>query len=205
MVVGNSVIVGPSKGWISLVSTAFWGPVIQAIALILLVICGFQARSSPSGASSSSKLPNIAVPMYQTGYALTVFNGLVFIVDGAVSREHWTDILIGTFQVLIFLVDTFALGSMVRFRFGYIWIPVVLFALSMIPVIILVATSAKSSGGLVGVTIGLAAGFVVLILISSLVLTALTRVVPKCCLSGRQLRDETVADDIEEQRDATSA
>lgn len=67
-VIDPSSVMDPGfLGWFVFLSTAFWGPFIQATGLALLVVCGLRGRSDSSDSSSPSRLPNIAYSCIRLG------------------------------------------------------------------------------------------------------------------------------------------
>lgn len=175
--------------WILFVSIEIWGPVLHFSGLLLLVICSFRGRSGSSSSRVGSKLANVAVPMYQIGSTLSVILGLTGIILLpllSTGPTAWLLFVVAGFLILIHLFDSLVLGAMVRFRYMYVWIPTLLFAISTIISVVNAAALFSQNGTFPPTAVGILVGFVAAALVVGIVLTALTRVVPKCCCAGRK-------------------
>lgn len=111
--VGNSFLF-PGTHWaLILLSAFFWGPLLHAVGLVLLVACGIPERSSPS--ASPSRQAGIAVRMHQARCAITAFHGEYFIIITFVHAKYappWPPFKLSAFSsTLLFSAPRFAFGS----------------------------------------------------------------------------------------------
>lgn len=84
---------------------------------------------------ASGSHADIAVPVYQTVATLSLFE----VTKAPIMMHMATTDAVGQFflyagpvPLLLFLADTCALGARIRFRFAYVWIPILPCALSII-------------------------------------------------------------------------
>lgn len=214
MIANSSLSFQGQGALLLLLSALFWGPVIHAIGLAMLVVCGFRSRWASSNfdtVPAPSSFAGIGVRLNQSTCAITGHTGVYSIIASSVFRQPVPFTAIGAFQIGCFLVDVLVLGSMVRFRFLYIWIAMALYGLSAIAdaVILLKLLFSRLPSGAgprdrdVSEIVGFAFLRLLGVQITGLVQKLLTRSVLKCCLKGKQ--SEEAAADIEEQSESALA
>lgn len=188
-------------------SALFWGPLVHAAGLLLLVACGFRSRRGASAADAGGKLPCISGAVYQAGCVLTSAGGGYMIVWSSIVWHPWPHAAVGSFLILCFLVDALVLGGMVRFRFLYVWIGVAVYAVLLIVNNVVVWTvllrGFEPSAGSVGAHIGISFLHLLVALIAGVVQTLLTRAVAQC-FSGKRSRSSRESFDVEEPAGAGS-
>lgn len=107
-----------------LLTTAFWGPLTQSVAYLLLSACSMRMQLAASLPDSTgfARLPDIAVPLHQTGSAIALFSPVASIALRAPLAS-----IFGAITLIFFLVDTIVLDAQVRFRLQYVLLPFVFF------------------------------------------------------------------------------
>lgn len=175
-----------------LLTTAFWGPLLQAVGFLLLAASslGMQLSDVAPDIVGCARLPDVAVPVHQTASAIALFSPIANVA----LRSPLASIL-GAVTIIFFLVDMVVLDAMVRFRLQYVWLLFVPFVPGAIVSIVLL--SHRSGSLILSMLVVFAFGF--LQLVCGVLVTFFTRIIVEMRSRKRAGRRGTDVDEEEER------
>lgn len=183
-------------GLFTLLTTSFWGPLAQSAGIFLQLARDRRRRNEPAilAEDDGQKLPGAAMPVYQLGCVLALFNAAFAVAEVAFWRSSALG-AVGIVPLICFLVDALVFGAVLQFRFGYIWMSVVVLAEEVLTHFVRLAT--RGVGGEVwGIVVAIAVGAALELLLAGVPVTLLVRVVPRYFGSNQGRAAAVVGDTV---------